>query len=165
VCVCLINLFLLLQFSCNTNVAKFWHFSLCWTVAHTVRHCKILMILTKHIFWYHITVFHHIEWHSMTRKVCWPDMASAGHVFRTAVMKCLQTHTHSIKYLSNQVACTSASFLASYSLFQHNDFSFISASSINQYVKVIIKLSNVIIHIQTGVYLELSLCVQVEHVR
>jgi hypothetical protein len=47
----------------------------------------------------------------------------------------------------------------------HNHFSFIAVSSINQYVKIIIKFSNVIIHMQTGVYLDLSLCVQVEHMR
>jgi hypothetical protein len=44
----------------------------------------------------------------------------------------------------------------------HNNFSFIAVSSINQYVKIIIKLSNVIIHMQTGVYTwEKSVCADV----
>jgi hypothetical protein len=46
----------------------------------------------------------------------------------------------------------------------HN-FSFIAVNSINRCMKIIIKLSNVIIHIQTWFYLDLSVCVQVEHVR
>jgi hypothetical protein len=146
---------------------------------HTVRYCKTLIIFKKHVFWYHITVFYHVEWHSIIRKVCWLHNALADHGLRTAVMQCVQTDTHTHTHTVSSTCQKSGSLYQCelhcsvlgrplsqlQSVPAHNDFSFIAVNSINRYVKIIIKLSNVIIHIQTGIYLDLSLRVQVEHMR
>jgi hypothetical protein len=44
--------------------------SLKWSDAHSYCYCHILTTLTKYVFWYRITTFHHTGLHNITERKC-----------------------------------------------------------------------------------------------